>query len=66
MAYERPHVQKLLGHLDYPAMFMLRVTGPRQSGKTTLVRQALRRLDRPSIYLPVENPCSAEFREAAG
>lgn len=47
-------------------MFMLCVTGPRQSGKTTLVRQALRRLDRPSIYLPVENPCSAEFREAAG
>ena len=66
MAYERSYVQKLLGHLDFRAMFMLCVTGPRQSGKTTLVQQALRRLDRPSIYLPVENPRAAEFRESAG
>lgn len=66
MAYERSYVQKLLGHLDFRAMFMLCVTGPRQSGKTTLVWQALRRLDRPSIYLPVENPQAAKFQESAG
>ena len=66
MAYERSHVQDLLGRLDHAATFLICVTGPRQSGKTTTVRQALRRLDRPSIYLPIENPRAATVRELAG
>ena len=66
MAYERQHVQELLDRLNHAATFLTCVTGPRQSGKTTVVRQALRRLDRPSIYLPVENPRATEFRESAG
>lgn len=65
MAYERQHVQDLLGRLDHAAAFLTCVTGPRQSGKTTLVRQTLRRLDRSSIYLPVENPRAAKLRESA-
>ena len=40
---------------------MIAVFGPRQPGKTTIVRQALRRLDRPSRYLAVGEPDSPDF-----
>lgn len=66
MKYERSHVQALLARLSWRATFLICVAGPRQSGKTTIALQALRRLDRPSIYLPVENPRAAELRESAG
>ena len=35
---------------------LILITGPRQTGKTTLVRQALAGLDRPSRYLAADEP----------
>lgn len=46
-AFRRSHVQTLLDRLAEPPRFLIAVFGPRQSGKTTLVRQALRRTGRP-------------------
>lgn len=41
----------LLGH--FPALAIL---GPRQAGKTTLVKEIRKKLTRESIYLDLENP----------
>ena len=54
MAYKRELVSTLLDRLAEPAGPLIYVTGPRQSGKTTLVRQALRKVGRPYRYLPVD------------
>ena len=66
MKYERTHVQALIDCLNHAAEHLIYVTGPRQSGKTTIVRQALRRLDRPYIYMPVDNPRAATILEPTG
>ena len=54
--YERAQKSTLLQHLDEEPQRLLIVTGPRQTGKTTLVRQVLDRIDLPSRYLPVDEP----------
>lgn len=41
MQYERALVQRLVSRLNEPRRFMQVVVGPRQTGKTTAVRQAL-------------------------
>lgn len=60
-AFERPHVAQLVRELtdeSYPPLIAA-VTGPRQSGKTTLVRQALgkvRDLGRHVRYVAIDEP----------
>ena len=65
MKYERAHVQVLLDRLNHAAAHLIYVTGPRQSGKTTIVLQALQRLDRPSIYLAIDDPRAATIQDPA-
>ncbi len=54
--YERSQKSTLLQRLDEEPQWLIVVTGPRQTGKTTLVRQVLDRIDLPSRYLPVDEP----------
>ena len=54
--YERPSVATLVSRLLEPPSRLIAIFGPRQTGKTTMVQQALARTDRPSLYLAVDEP----------
>ena len=54
--YRRPQVSILLQRLAERPRFIIAIFGPRQTGKTTLVRQALASADRPHRYLSVDEP----------
>ena len=55
-SYQREHVGVLLERLKEPPTRLILISGPRQTGKTTLVRQALARLGREHQYLAVDSP----------
>ncbi len=57
--FERTQTSTLSSRLHEVPRHITIVTGPRQTGKTTLVRQALRQLDCPSRYVSVDEPESA-------
>jgi len=50
MAIEREALAPLVARLKEPRRFLQVVAGPRQVGKTTLVRQALERLQRDCVF----------------
>ena len=54
--FQRDQVATLVNRLAEPPHFIIALFGPRQTGKTTIVRQALRRIDQPSHYLAVDEP----------
>jgi predicted AAA+ superfamily ATPase len=58
--YKRPQFQALFDRLQEPRRFVQVLSGPRQSGKTTLIGQVLRELPIPSRY------ASADATEASG
>jgi predicted AAA+ superfamily ATPase len=54
--FERQQVALLTTRLSEPRRFIQVVAGPRQVGKTTLVRQALARCPLPSVYASADGP----------
>jgi hypothetical protein len=60
--YRRPILGVLADRLAEDAARIQVLSGPRQVGKTTVVRQALRVLDRPSQYASADDPA---LRDAA-
>ena len=60
--FQRPQVATLYSRLAEPPRQLIALFGPRQTGKTTIVRQALRQIDLGSRYLAVDEPDSTEFR----
>ena len=54
MSFERQHSQTLRHRLNEPPTFMIVVAGPRQVGKSTLVRQVL--TGRPATFVAVDQP----------
>ena len=54
--YERAQVSTLIDRLREKPQRLTILTGPRQTGKTTLVHQVLGRLDGPSRYVSVDEP----------
>lgn len=64
-SYQRTQVATLVRRLAEPPERLIAVFGPRQTGKTTIVRQALRQAERQSRYLSVDEPDSLTLREQA-
>ncbi|WP_108354057.1 ATP-binding protein [Limnohabitans sp. 2KL-51] len=65
MTIEREALAPLVARLKEPRLFLQVVAGPHQVGKTTLVRQALERLqrdtqDKPSTILKAQHSASAD------
>ena len=59
-AYRRPITSTIAGRLSKKPDRLIVVTGMRQTGKTTIVLQALKQIDRPHGYLAADNPCVSE------
>lgn len=55
-AFQREQVATLVRRLAEPPHFIIALFGPRQTGKTTIVQQALRRIDQPSFYIAADEP----------
>ena len=53
--FQRSQVDTLVRRLNERPTFLIFVVGPRHSGKTTIVRQALQTIDRPCDYFDVPN-----------
>ena len=60
--YQRTQVETLARRLNEPPRQLVALFGPRQTGKTTIVRQVLSRIDVPSRYLPVDDPAPTDIR----
>lgn len=56
LSFERHHVGLLVRRLREPRRFLQVLTGARQVGKTTIVLQALARLQRPHHYATADEP----------
>ena len=63
--FQRAQISTLLSRLREAPRWLIVVAGPRQTGKTTLVRQALEQLDIPSRYLSVDEPESTALPSPA-
>lgn len=56
-SFERPQVENVIRLLtEDEKRLVVAVTGPRQTGKTTIIRQALERVGLPSRYVAVDRP----------
>ena len=64
--FERIQVSTLRDRLSEPPNRIISLFGPRQTGKTTIVRQALRQIDRESRYLAVDQPDTAGLGDHSG
>ena len=60
-AFERAQVATLSQRLSETPSRIVAVFGPRQTGKTTMVRQALQHVEQDGIYLAVDEPDSPAF-----
>ena len=59
--FERKQLATLLERLDEPARRLILVAGPRQVGKTTLIEQAKKALDRDLLLVSVDEPDAGLF-----
>ena len=59
MAIERSYLKVLEKRMKEPRLFIQVVSGPRQVGKTTLVRQLAQKLDIPSFFTTADSTPSA-------
>lgn len=54
MLFQRPQSQLVMSRLKEPRRFIQVLFGPRQIGKTTLIRQVLQALNKPYIFLSAD------------
>ena len=60
--FQHAHVATLCERLAEPSSRIIALFGPRQTGKTTVVRQVLRQIKRKILYLAVDEPESSTPR----
>ena len=58
--YQRPILSELIRRMEEPRRFIQVLSGPRQTGKTTLARQLIQNLDMPSVYASADEPSLKE------
>ncbi|MGB2957899.1 MAG: AAA family ATPase, partial [Bacteroidota bacterium] len=56
--YRREPFHTLRSRIQERRRFIQVLTGPRQSGKTTLARQVAEALDRPARYISADDPAA--------
>lgn len=61
VGFSRDALDVLLSRVQEDPKWLIVVSGPRQSGKTTLVRQALHRTHLPSVYFAVDGSDNPEI-----
>ena len=61
-SFQRGQVRTLIERLGETPHQIIALFGPRQTGKTTIVRQALQQIELESRYLSVDEPDSYEIR----
>ena len=59
--FQRTQVTTIVQRLAEKTNKLIAVFGPRQTGKTTMVLQALRQIDLESRYLAVDSPDPSEI-----
>ena len=59
--FSRDALDVILSRVQEDPKWLIVVSGPRQSGKTTLVRHALHRTDLPSVYVAVDGSADPEI-----
>ena len=64
--FERAHGKTLLARLREEPRWLIIITGPRQTGKTTLVEQIQEQIKRPSAHIAVDAPDPASVPVTAG
>ncbi len=60
--FQRPHVNALISRLTESPDRIIALFGPRQTGKTTIVRQALLQVEQDRRYLAVDEPDPTALR----
>ncbi len=55
MNFQRSYLEVVKRRIDSPRMFIQAITGPRQVGKTTIVRQLINQITIPYIYESADN-----------
>lgn len=58
--FQRAQVNIIAHRLAEPPSRIIAVSGPRQTGKTTMVRQALEKIEQDHLYLSVDDPTSSD------
>ncbi len=58
--YKRTHLQILKQRVKEPRKFIQTIIGPRQVGKTTLVKQLIKEIEMPYLYVSADNVANTD------
>ena len=55
MTFQRSYLHIVKDRIALPRMFIQAITGPRQVGKTTIIRQLTKQIEIPYLYVTADN-----------